>query len=944
MKKLLTFLSFILLFSSLSFSQVSSDLSYQSVVRYADGSLVVNTNVDVDLAVISNGSTVYSESHSVTTSKSGLISLRLGSKNSSAFAALSWGRAAFSIKATITVLDGYNYSVTTESELLGVPYALYALTPAGPQGDKGEQGEKGDKGDDGADGTDGEKGDKGEQGEKGDKGDNAVITGAATTIVEDDLTVNRAVVSNSNGKVSISDITSTELGYLDNARSNIQVQLDKKLELFDINSAIYSNKDSEDIDASFTTVLNNFSGIRVNDIVKIDNIIHVAANQGYYRYDVSDPANPVLQASTVADSGGTGVVINGNYAYMSDFKNGLDVIDISNGGATIVGEINSTRASGLALSGNYVYLLDSKILRVIDISNPSSPSLKTSYTYPDGGQVDEAKIVGNKIFLASITTGLVVLDISTPTNPTFVGSSDAFDARDVAVSGIYAYVTDLKNGLKVFDISDPSNPTMVSNVDNSTQNLYGIEIYEDKAFLSAQDGLDVFDISTPASPIEIFTNEGDMSGGLFIAGSAFDGNNFYVANREAGLDVYNVTFASVGTSTTVTGLQLSYLSGVSSNIQAQLDGKQDLILDGDLSIAKTSGLQDAIDAKASNSALNGKQDVLSAGSGISIDGTTIASTVSPGASSLNELSDVSIASTSVYAVSPSSTTTAAAIKNASFGVNAMDALTAGFNNTGLGYNALSNLTTGDYNTAVGQGAGLNVKGGISNTFIGHNANSGTNQAAPSNRTAIGSGAIATTNKTVVLGNSAVEQVWMASDKAATVHAGGITFSDGTTQTTAASATSVAFDVQSGIVEKSTGGTILTIGNFSFAYTPSLGTITVSRADGSPGANNYYVTGMKVEGNDSPVYFYRSNLTVGSSGYAGGNPVPVFEISQAETKAGVYSGDFKFSAGAYKYFEFFISQMGYGGFNGITNETYSVKGNVDGYNQVSMQCIYQASSL
>ena len=229
-----------------------------------------------------------------------------------------------------------------------------------------------------------------------------------------------------------------------------------------------------------------------------------------------------------------------------------------------------------------------------------------------------------------------------------------------------------------------------------------------------------------------------MSGGLFIAGSAFDGNNFYVANREAGLDVYNVTFASVGTSTTVTGLQLSYLSGVSSNIQAQLDGKQDLILDGDLSIAKTSGLQDAIDAKASNSALNGKQDVLSAGSGISIDGTTIASTVSPGASSLNELSDVSIASTSIYAVSPSSTTTASAIKNVSFGVNAMDALTAGFNNTGLGYNALSNLTTGDFNTAVGQGAGLNVKGGISNTFIGHNANSGPNQAAPSNRTAIGS--------------------------------------------------------------------------------------------------------------------------------------------------------------------------------------------------------------
>ena len=153
--------------------------------------------------------------------------------------------------------------------------------------------------------------------------------------------------------------------------------------------------------------------------------------------------------------------------------------------------------------------------------------------------------------------------------------------------------------------------------------------------------------------------------------------------------------------------------------------------------------------------------------------TAIAALESSAVTELSELTDVSISETSVYAVSPSSSTTSAAIKNASFGVNALDALTAGFNNTAVGYNALSKVTGGDYNTAVGQGAGLNVIGGISNTFIGHNANSGTNQATPSNRTAIGAGAIATANKTVVLGNSSVEQIWMASDKDATVYAGGL---------------------------------------------------------------------------------------------------------------------------------------------------------------------------
>lgn len=54
------------------------------------------------------------------------------------------------------------------------------------------------------------------------------ITGAATTITDSNLTTNRALVSNGNGKVSVSSVTSTELGYLDGVVSNIQTQLDDK--------------------------------------------------------------------------------------------------------------------------------------------------------------------------------------------------------------------------------------------------------------------------------------------------------------------------------------------------------------------------------------------------------------------------------------------------------------------------------------------------------------------------------------------------------------------------------------------------------------------------------------------------------------------------------------------------------------------------------------------
>lgn len=52
------------------------------------------------------------------------------------------------------------------------------------------------------------------------------ITGGASTITDDNLTVSRALVSDSSGKVAVSDITATELGYLDGVTSNIQTQID----------------------------------------------------------------------------------------------------------------------------------------------------------------------------------------------------------------------------------------------------------------------------------------------------------------------------------------------------------------------------------------------------------------------------------------------------------------------------------------------------------------------------------------------------------------------------------------------------------------------------------------------------------------------------------------------------------------------------------------------
>ena len=57
-----------------------------------------------------------------------------------------------------------------------------------------------------------------------------VIVGAASTITDNNLVTDRALISDSSGKVAVSNVTSTELGYLDGVTSNVQTQLNNKLE------------------------------------------------------------------------------------------------------------------------------------------------------------------------------------------------------------------------------------------------------------------------------------------------------------------------------------------------------------------------------------------------------------------------------------------------------------------------------------------------------------------------------------------------------------------------------------------------------------------------------------------------------------------------------------------------------------------------------------------
>ena len=66
----------------------------------------------------------------------------------------------------------------------------------------------------------------------------ATITGSASTIDTESLTANRAVISNGSQKIAVSSVTDTELGYVSGVTSALQTQLDAKINTSAIGSSV----------------------------------------------------------------------------------------------------------------------------------------------------------------------------------------------------------------------------------------------------------------------------------------------------------------------------------------------------------------------------------------------------------------------------------------------------------------------------------------------------------------------------------------------------------------------------------------------------------------------------------------------------------------------------------------------------------------------------------
>jgi hypothetical protein len=105
--------------------------TYQAVARDDQGNVLSGQDVGIKVSILqgsANGTVVYEEEHSKTTTAQGLVNLMIGDGSvlSGTFSNIDWSSGPYFLKVGMDETGGADYSTMGTSQLLSVPYAKYA--------------------------------------------------------------------------------------------------------------------------------------------------------------------------------------------------------------------------------------------------------------------------------------------------------------------------------------------------------------------------------------------------------------------------------------------------------------------------------------------------------------------------------------------------------------------------------------------------------------------------------------------------------------------------------------------------------------------------------------------------------------------------------------------------------------------------------------------------
>lgn len=279
---------------------------------------------------------------------------------------------------------------------------------------------------------------------------------------------NYAYVADNDGGLRILDIsnpaTPFEAGYYDTPRHMQKIVLSGKYVYMNENEngmrIIDISNPSNPVEAGFYDIYSAwYEGI--GQIAVAGNYAYITDSFHCLRIiDVTNPSNLIVVGTLSVAYRPYAISVKGSYAYIAEWADPgwgealLHVIDVSNPTVIIeVGKIKNTNpmAVNLVIDGNYAYISDVRHgLAIANISNPVNPY--EVGRFPTSSYIYAVDINGHYAYVSD-TTGILIIDISNPTEPIEIGHCNTPSLiQDLYVHNNYIYDANGGEGLLIYKV------------------------------------------------------------------------------------------------------------------------------------------------------------------------------------------------------------------------------------------------------------------------------------------------------------------------------------------------------------------------------------------------------------------------------------------------------------------------------------------------------------
>ncbi len=234
------------------------------------------------------------------------------------------------------------------------------------------------------------------------------------------------------------------------------------------------------------------------------NDIFISADRAYLScytelqiVDIANPAQPQYLGSYRSSGNPWSVTVNGNTAYLCDLYS-FQILDI-----TDPGHVERIGAIFLAKEGNpygavvvadLAYVANGwKGLNIIDIRNPGSPVLAATWPADDSRSYIKISEYHGNLYALNPGDGVDILDISQPLRPTLIKTVRISESQiaDFRIRDRKLFLATTTNGIWVVDIRDPENPIPVGGA-YTPGNALGVDADEHRVYVADQYDLAVF--------------------------------------------------------------------------------------------------------------------------------------------------------------------------------------------------------------------------------------------------------------------------------------------------------------------------------------------------------------------------------------------------------------------------------------------------------------------